>query len=396
MNFDVSLLRRLSAAPEIFRQIQDWRGAELALQERLRTAFPDDLVRGALSLCELRARAAEKFSRSDQMWFDRVSLEQSTSEPVARHKAKRFHGPSPVWDYCCGIGADAIALAERTHVIAVDRDPAACLCAKWNAQAYGVAGRVSVVCADVETLADRGGLVHIDPDRRSAAAVPHADRSRARRSLRLEAGSPGLAFLQRLTAEFAGGAIKASPAANFGGKFPAAEVELVSLAGECKEATIWFGELARPGTWRATVLPSGETLAGDPLSAIAPVGPLESHLFDPDPALVRAGLIDLFAAQTGLKRLDDQEEFLTGSRRVCSPFVRGFEVAANLPNNSRAIRGYFRHAGIGRVEIKCRRIPLDVEAVRRSLPLWGPQAAVLIFARIAGRARAVVCRRDDP
>jgi len=38
-------------------------------------------------------------------------------------------------------------------------------------------------------------------------------------------------------------------------------------------------------------------------------------------------------------------------------------------------------------------VPIDVEAVRRKLPLSGSDAAVLIFARMAGKTRAVVCRR---
>ena len=86
--------------------------------------------------------------------------------------------------------------------------------------------------------------------------------------------------------------------------------------------------------------------------------------------------------------MDDEEEYLTGNEPLDSPFVRPFEVVAELPNNEREIRRYFRGAGIGRLEIKCRRIPIDVEAVRRKLPLEGEAAAVLLFARIKDRARA--------
>jgi hypothetical protein len=398
------MLRRLRAAPEIFARIAEWQGTELALQQRLRSEFPDDVVRGALSLVELRARGAVKFSRASQMWFGRVGLEQSTSEPVARHKAQRFHGS--VWDYCSGIGGDTTMLADHCDVIAVDRDPANCLYTCWNAETYGVASRVTAVCADVESLDDRSGLLHIDPDRRPAGRAGDpgragdqarigAERVRPgqRRSLRLEAGSPGLHFLSRLIGEFRGGAIKASPASNFGGKFPTAEIELISLEGECKEATIWFGELAEPGVWRATSLPAGETIAGDPLAAVVPVSPLGRFIFDPDPALVRAGLIDLFASRTGLSRLDDEEEYLTADQAPHSPFAQPFEVLAQLSNNDREIRGYFRGSRVGRLEIKCRRIPIDAEAVRRKLSLTGDDSAVLIFARIGGRARAVVCRR---
>jgi hypothetical protein len=91
--------------------------------------------------------------------------------------------------------------------------------------------------------------------------------------------------------------------------------------------------------------------------------------------------------------LDDEEEYLTADQALHSPFVQPFEVLAMLANNDREIRGYFRGAGVGQLEIKCRRIPVDAEAVRRKLPLTGDDSVVLLFARINGRARAVVCRR---
>jgi len=392
MNLDFDLLRRLRATPEVFRQIEALSGPELALQNRLRAQFPADLVRGALTLVDLRRRAASKFSRPSQLWFDRVGLEQSTAEAVARHKARRFHGRGRVLDFCCGIGGDAIQLAARCEVVAVDRDPAACLCTQWNAEAYEAAGHLEVLCADIETIADRGGLLHIDPDRRPARAAGGASAG-GRRSLKLEDGSPNLESLTQLTKEFRGGAIKTSPASNFGGKFPFAEVELVSLKGECKEATIWFGELAEPGLWRATALPSGESLSGDPLSAVAPLAPLGRYLINPDPALVRAGLIDLYAVRQGLSRLDDAEEYLTGDAIPDSYLSQEFEVVAQLPNNEREIRDYFRNSDVGSLEIMCRRIPIDIEGTRRRLSLSGREPAVLIFARIEGRARAVVCRR---
>ena len=206
--------------------------------------------------------------------------------------------------------------------------------------------------------------------------------------------APNLETLIRLAAEFRGGAIKCSPASNFGGKFPQAEIELVSLDGECKEATVWFGELAEPGVWRATALPSGESLSGDPLSAAAPFAPLGRYLVNPDPALVRSGLIDLYAVQHELSpagRCRRMTSPATPSRsRICRV---AFEVLAQLPNNEREIRDFFRGADVGTLEIMCRRIPIDIEGLRRRLSLSGRESAVLIFARIEGRARAVVCRR---
>ncbi|QDT55479.1 N5-glutamine S-adenosyl-L-methionine-dependent methyltransferase [Caulifigura coniformis] len=380
---DVSLLERLRNAPDLFERLKQSNGTELALQKQLRAEYPEDLVRAALLLHDLRKRGVSKFLRADQMWFDRTGLEQSTSETVAKHKAGRLGRAAEVVDLCCGIGADALAIAALAKVQAVDLRPAACLMAKWNAEAYGLDDRIEFQVGLAENADLRNRPFHIDPDRRPGG----------QRSLRIEDHRPGLEFLQQLALHPAGGVIKLSPASNFGGKFPGCEIELVSLNGECKEALVWCGPLRTETDWRATVLPTGDTLTGDPWSAVSEQSPLRTYLFDPDPAVVRAGLVDVLCESTGLARLDREEEYLTGDTAVPSPFVQTFEVIAQLSNNEREIRNWFRRSDCGQVEIKCRRIPVVPEKVRKHLSLEGKAALVLVYARIAGKAHAVVCRR---
>lgn len=376
------VLHDLRQTPQLLQAVAQAKESELALQTRLRREYPERLVRAAFALCELRRKGSAKFSRAAEMWFDRQGLEQSTSELVARHKARRFSGD--VFDFCSGIGGDCLALAEHCAVTAVDSNPIACLRTQWNAEVYGVAQQVTALCQDVAQVDAGDALVHIDPDRRAQATG---------RAVRVEDYLPDLATLQHMARTFRGGAIKVGPASNFGGKFADVEIELISLHGECKEATIWFGELRGSDSWRATVLPSGETLAGEPLDYSVEISPPLGYIYDPDPAVVRAGLVDAAAEKLGLSRLDAAEEYLTGSERVTTPFAQAFEIVAELPNNLPEIRAYFRKADCRELEIKCRHIPIDAETIRRRLPLNGSQPAVLIFARLAGKSRALVCRR---
>ena len=422
---EAAVLRRLTETPELFEAIAAEQGTEFQIQARLRERFPAELVRAALEFHNLRRRAFGKFTLSEQMWFTRQGLEQATPELVALHKATRFReatGVDPVWDLCCGIGGDAIPLSMVRDVIAVDADPAQALRTELNVRLYYAAnhaerdcspvrsgsaelatppqarlaghdrGDPAVTCgrhqlctrvADVTTLPLDGGLVHIDPDRRA----------HGQRVLRLEQYVPPLDWLQELTRRARGGAIKVSPASNFGGKFPDAEVELISLDGECKEATIWFGELRSDAPWRATVLPAGETLAGHPLDAYTDVRPPGRYLYDPDPAVVRAGLVDLLAQQRGLWRLDAAEEYLSSDELVESPFIAPFEVLEELPHNARALRTGVRNRDWGQVEIKCRHVRTDADAVRRKLPLRGTGSGVVVFARLAGKTRVLLARR---
>ena len=388
------MLRQLKKTPRLLDLVCTEKAAELSIQQSLRKDFPAPLVQAACSLQELRQRAKRKFSRAESMWFDRVGLEQATSETVALHKSKRFSGH--VWDFCSGIGGDAVALGRQCDVIAVDSSSARCLMTRWNAEAYGVADRVHIVNADVHDLTDRSGWVSVDPDRRAlglgAVRQGRSMRDRPRRAS-VEDYVPSYDFLLRLATEFRGGAIKLGPASDFLGKFPEAEIEIISLGRECKEATVWFGELSGTSPFRATVLPSGESFCGNPAEAVQRVAAPGSFLYDPDPALVRSGLVDLLAEHLGLWRLDDTDEYLASDTLVTSPFFQSFAVRDVLRNNNRAIREAFRGFGYGQCEIKCRSVRVNPESVRRKLPLAGTEAGVLVFARIRGTAHAIVCER---
>ena len=380
----IAVLEQLRGTPAIWERLASGETGA-AVQAAMRKEFPAEVVRVALTLTDLRQQARPRFTRADEMWFDRTRLEQATQEIVARHKAQRFAACAgkTVLDLCCGVGADAIAIAQYVQVKAVDLSPLAAWFTQRNAEVYGVASNIETLVSDVEKVDIAGQFVHLDPDRRT----------QGQRQVRLEFGSPGLPFLQALTKTAAGGAIKVSPASNFGGKFTDCEVELVSVHGECKEATIWFGELRQAAPFRATILPHGASIAGDPWEYRPRIEPLKKYLFDPDPAVVRSGLVDCVGDSLDLRRLDDAEEYLTGETLVDSPFVRGFEVLADLNNNTKEIRDYFRTSPFGQVEIKCRHMSIDANAIRRKLPLPGNEPGVLLFVRVAGKARAIVARR---
>lgn len=386
-NSQLEILRALKQTPELFSEIASVQGDEFQIQKQLRKSYSDEVVRAALSIYELRIRASSKFEHATSMWFDRQRLEQATSELIASHKAKRFQqlqSDDAILDMCCGIGGDAIALAQVANVVGIDIDSIAVKMAQWNCEAYGVADRFTGTVANIEDVDVDQQLVHIDPDRRSASG---------KRSLRLEGYQPNLDFLQELQQRARGGAMKVGPASNFGGKFPGAEMELISLNGECKEAVVWFGELAGNTETRATALPDGATLTGDPLSAYVDITEPQTYIYNPDPAVVRAGLIDVLAESLQLCRLDPAEEYLTASRLVSSPFLQAFELVESLPFQQKLLRQYFRNSHFGQLDIKIRHLKTDVEKLRKQLPLPGDQPGVLILVKNENKTRALVCQR---
>lgn len=384
MKFRRDLLQRLRETPGLFREIQDDAASELALQQRLRERYDPDLVRAALSVAAGRRKATGVLPNADQLWLTETSLEQSTHPLVAAHKASRFSVDETVLDLCCGLGSDAVALSERGPVEIVDADAAQLMCCEWNLSAWGQTP-TSARTSDAESIDVAGRLLHVDPDRRTG---------RARPVRRLEQYTPNLAWMQSVVQSATGGAIKIGPASNFIQKFPQCEIELTSLHGECREATVWFGTLAEREQFRATVLPSGETIAAAPLSAwAAQASEPGRYIYDPDPAVVRSGLVDAVGERLGLQRLDGEEEYLTSDSLVTSGFVTAFEVQTTLPNNEKQLRRYLRESPSGRYEVKCRHLPVDATAVAKRLPTGRGESRVVFFLRVQARSKIVVASR---
>ncbi len=356
---------------------------------RWRKLAPPHVVAAAARLAACRSRAQAKFSRGDRMWLDPVGLEQATGEAVARHKAGRFACPVVV-DLCAGIGGDTVALAQGARVLAVDSDHGMCRRLAWNAAVYDAADRVLPCQSRAETFTiPPGAWIHIDPDRRASGTE---------RARRLAGYTPGLESIRRLVRLAPGGAIKLSPASDFAAHFggPGFEIELISLKGECKEATVWFGAAATCRL-RATRLPENVTWTdregGITTSPSVPVVPVSAFIYDPDPALLRSGLLDSFAAAHGLSRIAADIDYLTGDRLVNTPFLSPFEVQSVHRLDLKQLKRLVAEQDLGPMEIKIRGLALAPETLRTQLRARGSHPATLILAGGVGPAKAILARR---
>ena len=382
----LELLERLRCHPDLLKAVENSSPVERVNQKKLRKEFPPELVREAVSLYETRQRGRERLPHADHLWLTRTGLEQATTWDVAVHKAKRFKDQSTMADLCCGIGIDTAALSKNTSVLAIDSSSSMVRRATWNSEILGNPSQVTGEVDDVTCREWTDWFVHADPDRRG-------DRPRPTRHL--EAYLPDIQWMQRLIETARGGAIKVGPASNWPQHFAtgSCEIELISLAGECREATIWFGELAGQLSRRATNLTTGESLAGDPSLASRKIAPIDAFICEPDPAVIRAGLLETLAENLSFSRIDYEEEYLTASQKPQTSLVTPFAVEAILPAGLKHVRRYFIKQPRHHYEIKCRRLSVDVESVRRRLPVGDGQPATVIFCLLAGQSQAVVARR---
>ena len=72
---ECELMRQLRSSELIFELLRESAGSELQIQKQLRRKFPKDVVRAAMTLHQLRQKAAEKFSLAATMWLDRKGLQ---------------------------------------------------------------------------------------------------------------------------------------------------------------------------------------------------------------------------------------------------------------------------------------------------------------------------------
>jgi hypothetical protein len=353
---------------------------------RLRKGRPPELAKAALETVLLRAKARDKFTLADRLYFTREALEQSSGELVSAYRAGRFAAYNLVLDLCCGVGMDAIQLALAGRgVYGIEADRLKVEMANKNAGACGVMGRMIVQIGDVLTTPiPNAQAVFIDPSRRDGD----------RRVLDPEKYVPPLgAVLDRLRPGAPVAAKIAPGVAQSHLERYDAEAEFITAGGELKECVLWFGPL-RTAARRATVLPGPHTLAADGVPPDPPPSEVREVLFDPDPAVIRAGLLPLLADRLGAVPIDPGVAVLTGRVAVPSPFAAAYAVEHAAPFHVGKLRDFLRERHVGRVTVLKRAVDQDVNEVTRKLKLGGPGHRVLVLTRSMGRQVVVVAEHS--
>jgi SAM-dependent methyltransferase len=340
------------------------------------------LARAALETVLLRRLAAAKFTRAGDMFFLREALEQASSEELARHRAGRFIGARRIADLGCGIGGDTLALAEQAPVAAVDREEVRLWMARENVAAYRPRHPAAFFLADLTAE----GVLAFPELRKAAVFCDPARREDGRRVFSVRRYSPPLGVLTAWQAVSPDRAlcVKISPGVRWEEiEREPCEVEFVSLRRELKEAVLWYGPFRSAGR-RATLLPADETLTdGQPGSdAVSPPGRV---LYEPDPSILRAGLVRQLAGVLGAGRIDPEIAYLTADEHTPTPWARVYAVEEVMPFGVKRLREWLRARGVGRVTVKKRGSPVEPDELERQLRLRGDGSRIVFLTRAGGK-----------
>ena len=117
-----------------------------------------------------------------------------------------------------------------------------------------------------------------------------------------------------------------------------------------------------------------------------------AYIYEPDPAILRAGLVGALGAQLHAAQLDPTIGYLTADTRIESPFARVWEVEDWLPFQLKRLRAAMRERNVGRLTVKKRGSPLVPEELIQDLRLEGEEEKVLFLTQQMGKPIVVIAK----
>ncbi len=353
----------------------------LSTADRWRAQLPPDEAAAVLGLASLRRTAATKLGTvAAGLYLTRDGLEQATRPSVSRWRAARFlaAGARTVWDLGCGLALDTLAMRDAgIAVTAVEKDPVTALFAAANLG-------TGVVVGDVSTLRDEvppDAGVFLDPARRTTRG----------RSWDIADLRPSWDVVEPYLDGRRVACVKLGPGVPYRILPDQAETVWVSERGDLVEAAVWAGPGSAPGRRSALLLPDGVGL--EATSDTPEVGPVRGWLYEPDPAVIRAGAVGALAAALAATAVAPGVAYLTAEELRPTLYATAFEVLDRLPYRERGLRAWVRGAQVGTLEIKKRGLDVDPAVLRRRLAPKGPNSATLVLTPTVDAAAALVVRR---
>ncbi|MBK9746200.1 MAG: SAM-dependent methyltransferase [Chloroflexi bacterium] len=390
------------ASPEGERVLARLAGENLSDDHTLRliTSLRRDLsgerAGAALELARLRVKAVDKFGAdASKMYFTRDALEQASDPLVRRWRSRvwiKSDTPYPMLDLCCSIGSDTAALAAADFsVIGYEIDPVRVEMARLNLAALGLVARIEE--SDITTLVPENyAMAFFDPARRD---------EHGNRIYNVEKYTPPLSIIDRFT--LGPWAVKLSPGLQREQVQPwlarGASLHFVSVHGDLKEATLsyWGLDGLDHSDWAWLITEDADlhwVITGD----MPPVSISEPHawLIEPDPALIRAGLVADAALKFNGTQLDESIAYFTTDTKPESPWVRAWRILDWMPFNGKKLKAYLRERNVGTVTVKKRGTAVTPDTLIPQLKLKGSESRTLVLTRYQGQQIVIICEDYQP
>ncbi len=345
-----------------------------------------------------RRKLPSWFSNADVVYPPGLSLEQCTSEIVARYRAGLLGRFRLDIDLTGGFGVDSRFLAERCErFIYCERNADLAAIAAENFRAFGLGDRVETVVGDgadaLLRTGERFDLAFIDPARRDAR--------RRKVSAFAECEPDVTALWAGLRERAATALVKASPGLDLSaalGALPGVAVaHVISVENECRELCLVAtgADVADPEIRCADLSARREAAVfrfrlSEDASLETLVGRPERYLFEPNAAVMKGGAFKSVAARFGLRALHPRTRLYTADAVPADFPGRALEIQGQGSLNAKSARALFPD---GRANVISRNSGLTADELKRKLGLKDGGELFAVGAAVAGGGRALFrCR----
>ena len=356
----------------IFKKLQEMKEISINVTQKLLHENSDKPIKEMLSQIQLQRKNLKKIPISTKLLFTEQGAQQASSWELAKYHGNKFRGFNIVADLCCGIGVDLINIAKnKEQVFAVDLDVDTLRLAEYNCNTINL-NNINYELGKAEEFNEQIDAIFIDPDRRPGTS----------RRIAPEEYSPKFSQIIKLRDVSPNIAVKLSPAIDYKRlNLPSdSTLEFVSENGTLKEILLCMGKLSTENCERkAVLLPSNLILQNS--NAKIEVTEIQKYLFEPDPAIIRAGLVQELGSKIDYKLIDKKLALLTGSQISNTDFGKLYIVKQIIKYDIKQVRKYIRENEIGELIIKTRGFPESVEQFRKKIKLKGKSSVIMFILR---------------
>ncbi len=301
-------------------------------------------------------------------------------------------------DLCGGIGGDAIAAGLRWKVTVIEKNQPTFEMLVHNVEVYNVQSNVTSILGDIyELLAQskfqdvikEADFIFFDPSRRNDD----------QRTVKIEEYIPPLSLIDQILPLNQNICVKIAPGVDIPHITYECDIEVVSLKGEVKEIMLWFGNLRENSNSQniiATKLPEkltlGKNLNKYTESSVELVSNLKKYLYEPDPAAIKAHLINELGIMFGMSTLHPQVAYLTSEKYIGSPWLKCYQVIDSCAVDIPRIKNLLKKHEIHRIDCKARGLTLDLNQIQKELTSKGKNIGLVIFTWVNNQKTAIIAQ----